>query len=559
MAVGLTAIFLTLGFVGWELQRNLGSIDQLVDRLIEVEVPTKTTAYEMEINVLGSGLGVWNYIGTGAAVHRERVEKDQADFRDFRAEYGRLAASPAERELGERLDALYGPYAELCDTLMDEHDEYLALLRRAVDTVDQIDRIVDEQLQAGLELEREEHLPKLMSWTALEADVAEIGAAIGAYAAAPWPRHRAIALEAAGEAREAVVVLRELALTPEERIHVERIWSLLDGAAAEIERGVALRQTLLDHEASFIALRDELDDLLDEGIQVLAKRGLSTEQPRVTSLLGRLYVLSRTLIAVGAGISAGAIGLFAYLSIQLRAANQGLRKEMARLVESEGARERLYAELVSVEEKERGRLARELHDQMGQDLAVLKLELADLARTLGSTLSAGPASAQIAKLQALTADLVEQVHAIAWDLRPATIDELGVHGAFGHYLEEWQRRSGVSVDLESGLEGQRLPPPLEIALYRVLQEALTNVVKHAQASNVSVTLQRHGDEVVMVVEDDGHGFEPDAIRPGGSTRGRLGLIGMRERAVLAGGELHMESAPGTGTTLVVRIPVAGPR
>ena len=123
------------------------------------------------------------------------------------------------------------------------------------------------------------------------------------------------------------------------------------------------------------------------------------------------------------------------------------------------------------------------------------------------------------------------------------------------YLEQWTQRSGVQSDFESNLGGQRLPGSVEIALYRIAQEALTNVMKHARAHGVSLTLHRRGHEVVMVVEDDGTGFAPAQVSSYAASD-HLGLRGMQERAALAKGALQVESAPGRGTTLVVRIPLS---
>lgn len=556
MGSGIVVIVLALAVIGWALLHNLRAIDHLVERLIEIEEPTTTAAYEMEINVLGSGLGVWKYLGTGAVEHRERVRKDQADFRRFRADYDRLASTPVERELAERLDALYEPYSELCDRLMDTRDEYVALLGRVTETIDEIDRIVDEQIQPPIDVGSVDGWHKLLASTAIEADVAEIVASVSAYAAVPTSHHRDLALAATREAHDRVSAFRELPLTPEERIHGERIQCLLDPTAAWIEQGFSLHEVLRGHESTFIALRGQIDELLDEGIQILAKQDLAGAQPQARSAIDRLHVISLTLLGLGAAVSVGAIGLLAHRSIQLQAANLGLREEMMRRGESESARTRLFSELVSVQEKERGRLARELHDQMGQNLAALKLGLKSLSRAVADVPSATAAFSELELLQAFTGRLIEQVHTIAWELRPAALDDIGVHGVLSNYLDDWMCHSRVKVDFESNLEGQRLPATLEIALYRIVQEALTNVMKHAHAQNVSVTLQRRGHEVVMVVEDDGCGFEADAVSSGPNAKNHLGLLGMKERATLAGGVFEVESAPGAGTTLVVRIQVA---
>jgi signal transduction histidine kinase len=122
----------------------------------------------------------------------------------------------------------------------------------------------------------------------------------------------------------------------------------------------------------------------------------------------------------------------------------------------------------------------------------------------------------------------------------------------GQLVGEWSARTNVHVDLQiSDLEDERLPPDVETALFRIVQEALTNVARHARAQHVSVVVQRHEGNAIAVVEDDGVGWNPDR-----GANGRLGLVGMRERVTLAGGRLEIESAPGEGTTVIARVPLA---
>ena len=148
-----------------------------------------------------------------------------------------------------------------------------------------------------------------------------------------------------------------------------------------------------------------------------------------------------------------------------------------------------------------------------------------------------------------------EVHNLALEIRPTALDDLGLSAALSTYAEEWATRSGVKVDFQNaGVDGERLPPAVETAVYRVAQEALTNVQRHARASHVSLVLQRTSQGVVAVVEDDGQGFDPAAAS---QATGRLGLLGMRERVELVEGHLTVESAPGGGTTVIARIPCRG--
>lgn len=224
--------------------------------------------------------------------------------------------------------------------------------------------------------------------------------------------------------------------------------------------------------------------------------------------------------------------------------------------QAEEARRELLGRLVTAQEEERRRISRELHDRMGQQLAALLMGL----KTLGAS-SYGRRSAldTLRQLEGITDELSREVHTLAWGLRPPALDDLGLEAALCNYVEEWAERARVPVDFHSsGFGDGRLPLTHETAVYRIAQEALTNVARHAGADRVSFILERRGDHVLAVIEDNGGGFDVEAALSPTCRGRRLGLLGMRERAALLGGTINVESAPGAGTTLFVRIPfVAG--
>lgn len=233
---------------------------------------------------------------------------------------------------------------------------------------------------------------------------------------------------------------------------------------------------------------------------------------------------------------------------ELARVNDALTAEVAGHKQAESARLELLGRLALAEEAERRRLARELHDQMGQHLTALSLGLKSLR---DSTADDSAARARLQQLQELADLMGREAHQLALDLRPTALDDLGLLTALTNYVESWAERSGLEADFHStGLDGERLPPAVETALYRVAQEALTNVLKHARAHRVSVILRRAPHEIIAVIEDDGRGF--NAAAPGA---GRLGVLGMRERLALVGGALTLESNPGYGTTIFARVPM----
>jgi signal transduction histidine kinase len=228
-----------------------------------------------------------------------------------------------------------------------------------------------------------------------------------------------------------------------------------------------------------------------------------------------------------------------------------------RLAESLGSRAAIAVDLservsqdsvrrvVEAQELERTRLARELHDETGQALTSILLGLKPLEQAAESEES----RQALESVRELVFSTLRNVRRLAVELRPSALDDFGLVPAVERLTETFREQSGLRVELESQLDETRLPSEAETTLYRVIQEALTNVIKHAGANGVSILLQRKSNAVVAVIEDDGSGFDPGNTRPDA-----LGLVGMRERVSLAGGRLQVESTPGAGTTVVAEVP-----
>ena len=290
-----------------------------------------------------------------------------------------------------------------------------------------------------------------------------------------------------------------------ERRQAERVDSLLDDP--EVDYSVA--RPLAAHTGLYVPLI-----VRDEAIGVIVAHDKSGSDPRFSNDDLRLAeaFASRAAVAV---------------TQSRRVAGDALRR------------------VVEAQELERRRLARELHDQTGQELTSVLLGL----KAVEDSVDEGARVEALKRVRDQVVQTLHDVRRLAVELRPKTLDDWGLSSALERLTETFAGQTGLKLDLETGLGEERVPSEVETALYRMVQEALTNVVKHAQATAVSIVLARTRNLLTVVIEDDGRGFDPGARAEG------MGLDSMRERLGLVGGRLKIESRPGAGTTLVAEVPL----
>lgn len=295
---------------------------------------------------------------------------------------------------------------------------------------------------------------------------------------------------------------------------------------------------------TWIITRPVLD--LVEVTRAVARGDLSQKAPHwADDEIGRLSDAFNVMIS---DLATARLESEAYNAELLRR-NQELARLNQIVQEKEAARGQLLEKIITAQEEERKRIARELHDDTSQALTSLKVGL----KVLEGLPSPEQAHQHLAGLREIISQTLEAVHDLALELRPSVLDDMGLVAALNRYIDEYQRRFALQVDCRAiGFEGRRLPPVVETALYRIVQEALTNVARHAGASHASVLLEWTWQHIRAIIEDNGRGFEPARDNQERS----LGLYGMQERANLIGGELRIETQPGVGTTVVVHIPVS---
>ena len=245
--------------------------------------------------------------------------------------------------------------------------------------------------------------------------------------------------------------------------------------------------------------------------------------------------------------------------IEVRALNAELERRVAQRTEAlRAANEQLHAlsaRLESVREEERTRISREIHDELGQMLTALKIDIDTLPQRLAGADVAHGLWQRLSAMSDLTETMINSVRRISAELRPSVLDDLGLHEAIAWQAREFERRCAVPCSFTCELKNVALTPVLSTALFRIAQEALTNVARHAEATRVSIVLSSDDGDVVLDVTDDGRGLtEADVHNPKS-----LGLLGMRERARLLGGDVAVQGIVGHGTTVRVRIPLSEPR
>jgi signal transduction histidine kinase len=286
---------------------------------------------------------------------------------------------------------------------------------------------------------------------------------------------------------------------------------------------------------------------ISEEVQVLNRSAFVQQQLDIASL----YRATQRRVWQTVGLALAASVAIALLAT-LHAGRLERRIQAQRLRDVETARDlqRLSSQLLTAQEEERRGIARELHDEVGQVLTAIKVELSVAQRSMEA---AGVDIAPLQGARSITEGALHTVRDLSRLLHPAMLDDLGLAATIDWYLKGFGKRHGVRIELLQDRMDERMPAEAEAGVYRIVQEALTNVAKHAQASTCRVFLQRLPHTLLVTIEDDGIGFNPGDRAEPGALRG-IGLVGIRERVTQLRGELRLESAPGQGTRLTVEVP-----
>ena len=286
---------------------------------------------------------------------------------------------------------------------------------------------------------------------------------------------------------------------------------------------------------------------LSEEMQSLNRSAFVQQQTEI----GALYRATQRRVWQSFGFAvAGSLGIAMLATLYAGRLERRIEEQRAKDVETTRDLQRLSSQLLTAQEEERRTIARELHDEVGQVLTAIKVELSIAQRAIEA---AGVRADTLSGARAITDGALHTVRDLSHLLHPSMLDDLGLASAVEWYLKGYGRRHGIKIDLLQDRMGERLAADTEAAIYRIVQEALTNVAKHAQATRCRVYLQRLTNTLLVTIEDDGVGFDPAALGGAAGPRG-LGLVGIRERVAQLRGQLRLESAPGKGTRLTVEVP-----
>jgi signal transduction histidine kinase len=324
--------------------------------------------------------------------------------------------------------------------------------------------------------------------------------------------------------------------------------AMVEVLAAEGRRSAFQARTVLNTQ---VVPKREVAIRVSEDVQTLNRSAFVQQQAEIVTIYGE----TQRRVWQGLGLAlATSFGIGLVATLYAGRLEQRVRRQQVKDAENARDLQELSGKLLTAQEEERRSIARELHDEIGQVLTAIKVEL---AVAQGAVDAGGGGLHLLDDARSIAEGAITTVRDLSQLLHPALLDDLGLPAAIEWYLRKFGKRHGIRVDVLQDRMDERLVPETEATAYRIVQEALTNVAKHARATGCRVYLQRLPNTVLITIEDDGVGFDLPEIQSRDATRG-LGLVGIRERVSQLRGTLRIETAPGKGTRLTVELP-ARPR
>ena len=566
----------------------LRSVNEQIRAMSEVGRPLRSATRGLEANVFAYGLAVRTYAQTGSPNYKNEAEREQLNVEANIAEYHRLASTERQHELAARIDPLWQEYKTKGLAVINGGTRFYS---------DAEWESIAASRTAMIELIRGEMQPDaLINYNAItQIAYQQVGAAerflliifilciviaivTGQSVSRAIVRSEREILSGREHLRATLTSIGDAVVTTDIdgritslNLMAERLTGWTEAEARGQQLGSVVQfiddATGLDTESPSLKALREGTVLSSDNVLLATRYGtkvpvedhaapiLDSEGAAVGSVLVFRDVTERKLHALELSKSYDELeARVKHRTFELAETHAELIREMEEHAIAEQKRIELLGRLVTGQETERRRIARDLHDQLGQRLTALRLKIASLKEAATGNEVLEP---KIKRLQQIAEMLDSEVSYLAWELRPTALDDLGFAAAIAAFVKEWSRHFDIPADFEATkIPKRRLSKDTETHMYRITQEALNNISKHAEATQVSVVLEKHADRIILIIEDNGKGFDPASLtKPSRSGRG-LGLLGMHERATLVGGDLEIESSPGSGTTVFVRVPMA---
>lgn len=566
----------------------LRSVNEQIRAMSEVGRPLRSATSGLEANVLAFGLAVRTYAQSGDPKYKNEAEHEALNIDADIVEYRRLATTERQRELAVRIEPLWQEFKAKSMAITNGGPRFYSEA--------EWERLTASRITMMELIKGEMQQDALVNYNAITQIAYQQVEAAERFMLIIFILCIVIAIVTGQSVSRAIV--RSERTIESGREHLRATLSSIGDAVVTTDiEGRITSLNLMAERLTGWTESDARGQKLGAVVRFIDDAtGLEAESPSLQSLLGGTAVSSESVLLAtrygtkvpvedhaapihdNKGTAVGSVLVFRDVTerklhalelsksydelesrvkqrtFELAETHAELIREMEDHAIAEQNRIDLLARLVSSQETERRRIARDLHDQLGQRLTALRLKIASLKEAAAGHEILEP---KITRLQQIAEMLDSEVSYLAWELRPTALDDLGFAAALEAFVKEWSRHFDIPADFQPAkIPKRRLNTEIETHLYRITQEALNNISKHARATQVSVVLEKQAERIILIIEDNGKGFDHALLRtPRRSGRG-LGLLGMRERATLIGGDVEIESAPGSGTTIFVRVPLA---
>jgi signal transduction histidine kinase len=585
LGLGIGILLMLCVIIGLVSYTQTREVRQKLGEVTQVREPLNSAVYGLENNVVETAFAALGHSATGDRKFREALESSTRRFAENSGRYGEILRLGQEAGSGAaladglvRFQSMAAEHVHLKDRLTEHLDTLLA-------TMEKLERLLTDRIQASVTVNDPIAYRRLQVVLEMQIQVNAITKGLGNFLLTSDTAFVSRIRSAETKFKHFADVYQVVLLSREEKVWSAELHRRSQEVSTRLGVIIGLQQQRTVLLTEFFALYRDLKQIINEGLQTETEKGLAAAKADVIDAgeAANVRILVVLLLSVAFGVVAGVVTTRSITrplrhmvsvmdavargdrfrkveltsSDEFRSLGEAFNHMTTQLAEAERQRLdglRIFATSVQrAQEEERARISRELHDDLCQRLSGMKFRVEALEGDVS------PAGEQISgHLHEVTQELdrsIAEVRRISSNLRPSVLDDFGIVAALRLLCKDFEKRQGISAVLEvdPGVPAQ-MDGHIEIAMYRIAQEALANIARHAGASTVSLRLEAPGTNLRLVVQDDGKGFsQEDVERARGSGRGS-GLISMRERSELLGGSLDVRTTAGGGTGISVSIP-----